>query len=148
MALLEKLKLVTAVERKTLPVIEQRRQKLLGKLAEQIEFAAAQQQGQSYQPLVSRSVKDPDTGEIRQINKPKRIRAWWFTLDTGKLYLSIKYGHRALELAKGKTGIELANKDELLPTLKLLEDAIRTGELDEQINQATSKLKSGFAKKS
>jgi hypothetical protein len=148
MALLDTLKLVTAVERKSLPVIEQRRQKLLNKLAEQIELATALQQGQSYAPLVSRSVKDPETGETRLVTQPKRVRTWWFTTDTGKVCLAIHYGHRALELAKGKTAIELASQTELLPTLKLVQDAIKKGELDEPINQATRQLKSGFSKKS
>jgi hypothetical protein len=147
MPLLEQLKLVATVERKSLPIIEQRRQKLLEKLAEQIEMAKAQQTGQIYSPLVTRNKVDPATGETKPVTQPKRVRSWWFTTDTGKVCLTIKYGHRSLELAKGKTAIELADQQEVLSTLHLIEEAVKAGELDQAITQATGQLKTGFTKK-
>ena len=147
MPLLEQLKLVATVERKSLPLIEQRRQKLLEKLAEQIEMAKAQQQGQIYSPFVTRNKVDPATGETKLVTQPKRVRSWWFRTDTGKVCLIIKYGHRSLELAKGKTAIELADQEEVLSTLQLIQEAVKAGELDQAITQATGQLKTGFAKK-
>ena len=147
MPVLENLKLVTAVERKSLPIIEQRRQKLLEKLAEQIEMAKALQQGLTYSPLVSRNKIDPATGETHLVTQTKRMRSWWFMTENGKVCLIIRYGHRPLELAKGKTAIELADQEEVLSTLQLIEEAVKAGELDQAITQATGQLKTGFAKK-
>jgi predicted negative regulator of RcsB-dependent stress response len=69
---------------------------------------------------------------------PKRIRAWWW--ETGsKLNLSIRYGARVIELAKGKNSVELENLAAVLPTLDLIKKAVEAGELDEAI-KAVSKI--------
>ncbi len=55
-------------------------------------------------------------------------------------------GSKVLELAKGKNAVELGNKDELIQTLAMLKEAVIAGELDEAINAASDKLRSGFVK--
>jgi hypothetical protein len=78
---------------------------------------------------------------------PKRVKPWWFTDDSGKLCLVIKYGTKPLELAKGKVAIELAARADLIPTLETLKAAVSAGELDAQIEVMSGSLRKGFAKK-
>jgi hypothetical protein len=60
--------------------------------------------------------------------------------------LSVRYGSKPLELAKGKNAIELNQSSELVPTLQLIKDAVVAGELDEAIAAASHKLREGFKK--
>jgi len=91
-----------------------------------------------------RSVKDPETGLRRQVEMPKRIRAWWFVTENGKVCVSIRYGSWTLELAKGKASVEVTSADELVVALETIKRAVEAGELDAQIETASAGLKSGF----
>jgi hypothetical protein len=93
-----------------------------------------------------RSVAQHDTGLRKQVEVRKRVKQWWFTTDSGKLALSVRYGARLLELAKGKYAFELASEKELVPTLELIKSAVLSGELDAAIDAASSKLRAGFGK--
>ncbi len=146
MATLATLKLSTAVKPTHMPVIQVRRNKLVKRLWEQIELAKAQQTGTQFAPIKFRSIADPDTGIRRQVEMPKRVKPWWFVAENGKLVLNIRYGARLLELAKGKSSIEMANAAELVPTLELVKRAVEAGELDAQIETAALKLRDGFGK--
>ena len=61
--------------------------------------------------------------------------------------MSVKYGAKILELAKGKSAIEVGTMSELIPTLDMLKTAVAAGELDTQIDSASGTLRAGFAKK-
>lgn len=64
--------------------------------------------------------------------------------ETGKVYISIRYGAKLIELAKGKSAIEVSSGEELIKTLELIKRAVEAGELDSQIEIASTKLKEGF----
>jgi hypothetical protein len=134
--LLSTLKLVTATrENKTSPVI-QRRQKLINKIDEQISLAIAQANGETYSPTKFKNIVNVETGETEYNAMPKRIRAWWW--ETGvKLNLTVRYGARIIELAKGKNSIELENFAAVLPTLDLIRKAVEAGELDEAVTKVS-----------
>lgn len=68
------------------------------------------------------------------------------TSDSGKLCLSLRYGAKVVEIAKGKTGVELPNDKELVATLEILKQAVESGELDTQIEAVAGAVKSGFRK--
>ena len=53
--------------------------------------------------------------------------------DNGKLCVSLKYGAKIIEIAKGRTAVELASEKELVATLEILKHAVESGELDAQI---------------
>ena len=72
-------------------------------------------------------------------------KPWWFTTDAGKLALSVRYGTKVLELAKGKVAVEVGSEKDLVPTLELIKTAVLNGELDTQIEAAANKLRDGFA---
>lgn len=122
-----------------------RRMKLARKLWEQIQLAKSQADGTQFTMTKFRTVTDPDGGR-RSVEIPRRVRAWWWTTDTNKLALNIRYGARKIEISKGKSAVEIASISELVPTLELIKQAVEAGELDVQIEAASIKLREGFVK--
>ena len=60
--------------------------------------------------------------------------------------LNIRYGAKLIELAKGKSAIEIANADDLIKTLELVKSAVDAGELDTQIESASGAVRAGFGR--
>ena len=146
MTVFAKLKLVASKKERNVSPVVVRRNKLAGKINEQLLFATAQRDGQIYAPKRLKNVIDKETGERKTVEATKRIKEWYWTNTTGKIHLSVRYGSKTLELAKGKNAIELNSGDELLATLVTLKEAVIAGELDDAIAQASDKLKAGFTK--
>ena len=144
MATLSTLKLSTAVKPTHMPAVQMRRNKLAKRLWEQSELAKAQQAGTQFTTTKFRSIDDPTTGLRKQVEVAKRVKQWWFTAENGKLALSVRYGARLLELAKGKYAVEVASEKELVPTLEIIKAAVLAGELDTAIDAASNKLRAGF----
>ena len=110
-----------------------RRHKLLAKLAEQIQLT----RNSDYQPTKTQYVSDAD-GNLTAVQRSKRIRRWWNMKADGTVQLTIRYGSKPLELAKGKNAVEIASEAELVSTLEQIRTAVEQGELDELIEaQAT-----------
>ena len=99
-----------------------------------------------YAPAKFKTVTDTETGAKRSIETVKKVKQWWWTDGDGKLNLSVRYGAKVLELAKGKNAIEIASAAELVPTLAVIKQAVEDGSLDAQIEAASNKLRSGFKK--
>jgi len=146
MSTLSSLKLVTAVKPQQMPDVVKRRNKLSNKLWEQIQLAKCEFNNEPFSITKMKTVKNPDTGTSETISVNKRIRPWWFNSEAGSLCVSIKYGTKVLELAKGKPSIEVTGKDQLISTLELVKKAVEAGELDQQIDQASGALRSNFKK--
>ena len=109
-----------------------RRRKLLDKLNEQMRLA----EDSSYQPTRMKWVTDTD-GERKRVEVPKRVKQWWGKDANGNTVLTIRYGSKPLELAKGKQAIKLASNDDVVKTLKVIAEAVEAGELDGIIEQQT-----------
>jgi hypothetical protein len=146
MSVFSKLKLVASKKDRSVSPVVARRNKLVSKIEEQLLFATAQRDGQVYAPKRFKSVLDKTSGVRNTVESAKRINEWHWTNSAGKINLSVRYGSKTLELAKGKNAIELSNFDELLTAFAALKEAVLAGELDEAISQASEKLKAGFAK--
>jgi hypothetical protein len=146
MTALAQLKLVSTRKPQHQPAALQRRNKLSARLWEQIQLAQAQQAGTQFHTQRLRAYKDADTGIRKHIEVPKRVRPWWFTADNGKTAVSVRYGARVLELAKGKWAVEVASAADLVPTLQAIKSAVDAGELDAQIEAAAGSLRAGFEK--
>ncbi len=144
MSALATLKLVSAKKPQQLPSIQLRRNKLSNKLWEQIQLAKSQISGQPFVVTRFRSVKDRESGLRKQVEMPKRVRPWWFVTENGKVCVSIRYGSWTLELAKGKSSVEVGSPDELVMALETIKQAVEAGELDTQIEVASAGLRSGF----
>ena len=145
MTTLASLKLVAAKKPNAQSPVLHRRHKLCGKLSEQIQLAKAQRDGESYVPTKTKIVTDSDGNRVA-VSAPKRLKPWWFVAENGKCCISIRYGSRALELAKGKSAIEVSSPDALIEALEAVHAAVLAGELDTQIEAASQQLRSGFQK--
>lgn len=146
MTTLTGLKLTAAHRPTQMPPVQQRRNKLAKRLWEQMELAKAQQAGTQFAPTKFRTIKDAETGLRKQVEMHKRVKAWWFTADNGKLSLSVRYGTRVLELAKGKFAVEVGAEKDLVSVLDVIKVAVLAGELDAAIENAANKLRDGFDK--
>ena len=142
MSTLNTLKLVAAKpQRENNPVI-QRRQKLLAKLDEQIALAAAKAAGTVYTAMRSKRVKDAN-GNVSVVQQPKRVKAWFWAVDGGKVCVAVKYGNKVVELARGRTAVE-TTAAELTATLAVLRKAVESGEIDAQIEAVSAGVRRGF----
>lgn len=139
MSALANLKLVAAKRAVQLSPVMQRRTKMSSRIAEQIEMAQAKLDGKSYSATQHRTVKDAETGTRKTVQVPKRVKEWWFTTDSGKLCVSLRYGAKVIEISKGKTAVELPSEKELVETLEILRSAVENGELDTQIAAASGR---------
>ena len=146
MSTLAALKLTATKKPNQIPQVLQRRNKLAKRIWEQIELAKAEQTGSQFAVSRFRSYTDKETGLRKQVETQKRIKAWWFVGDNGKLALAIRYGSKVLELAKGKFAVEVGATTELVSTLQVIKSAVEAGELDAAIDFAANKLRSGFIK--
>jgi hypothetical protein len=146
MSILNTLKIVAAKKPAKQPPVLHRRNKLSLKLWEQLQLAKAQSKGEAFSPTRMRSVRDPETGVRREIEVPKRVKPWWFVADSGRVCLSVRYGAKVLELSKGKGAVEIAGPAELIKTLETIKSAVDAGELDAQIEAASTALRDGFEK--
>jgi hypothetical protein len=146
MSTITALKLSNAKRPANLPPIVVRRNKLATKLWDQIQLAQSQAAGQHFQPTRLRTVKDNETGMNKTIQVPRRIKPWWWSSDTGQVCVSVRYGSKVLELARGKAAIEVSDAQDLIRTLEAVKAAVIAGELDAQIQAASGALRSGFKK--
>ena len=146
MSQLSNLKLVAVKKPRNMPAIVIRRNKLSSKLWEQIQLAKSQLEGTQFVVTKFRSVKDRETGLIKQVEVPKRIKPWWFQSDEGKVCFSVRYGSWTIDIAKGKPSVEVESGEALVKTLETIKIAVEAGELDTQIEIASAKLRSGFGK--
>ncbi len=145
-AILATLKLTAARKSRALPDVVRRRNKLLAKLTEQRELAAALEQGNQYAPKRLRTLRDVNTGARMVKEVAVRIKPWFWTGERGEILLSINYGSKQIEIAKGKTAIDVGDARNLVNVLDTVISAIKNGELDAQIESASVKLREGFKK--
>ncbi len=144
--ILNTLKLTAARKTRALPDVVKRRNKLLQKLTEQRDLAAALEKGQHYAPKRLRSLRDTDTGARVIKEVAVRIKPWFWTGEKGECLLAINYGSKQIELQKGKTAIDAGHAGNLVTVLEAVISAVKSGELDPQIEAASSKLREGFKK--
>ena len=140
---LNTLRFVDAARPRSMPAVQQRRNKLINKLWEQIQLAKSQLEHTHFVVKRRVTVKDLE-GNYKSIERPKRIRLWWFMAADGTLCLSVFYGSKRLELVPGKTFISVKNMNDLIKTLELLKSETEAGSLDTAIEAASGALKLNF----
>ena len=146
MNIIASLKVTNANRPRQQPAIVQRRNKLINALHDQMELARAEAEGREYLRTRRRHVKNPVTGEYAEAVVSRRPRAWFWTADDGKVYISLRYGTRVIEIAKGKSAIEVGEKRQLVPMIEALKQAVAAGEVDQQLTSACAEVSSRFAK--
>lgn len=142
---LSNLQFVDAVRPRSMPAVQQRRNKLSNKLWEQIQLARSQIEHTHFVVKRRVTVKDAE-GNYKSIERPKRIKPWWFMADDGTLCLSVFYGSKRIEIVPGKTSICVANMTDLIDALELLKSETEAGNLDVAIEVASGALKINFNK--
>jgi hypothetical protein len=140
------LKLVSSDKKQTLTPIAQKRAKLMKGLHEQLQAAKAKLDGQIYAPVRTKWIRNPATGEKRAVEAPKRVKEWFWIAEGGKVHMTVRYGARTLELAKGRNAVELETLDALPETIEAIKQAVQSGELDAQIEKAATSTRQGFKK--
>ena len=140
MAFLNKLNIVVAKRNIIKSPAEQRRAKLLDKLTEQLALAQALIAGTTHTAKRDVWITD-ETGQKVRVTREKRLRSWFWHDITGKWMLEVRYGARVLELSKGKRAVEVGARGELPAVIALVQEAVRAGELDAQIEAVAAILK-------
>ena len=143
MSFIAKLKLVASKRERNLSPVMLRRQKLASKIEEQLQLAQSLKNGTLFAPKRLQKITN-EAGERVVVETTKRVKEWFWTTPNNKINLSVRYGSKTLELAKGKNAIELGTQDELIETLALLQQVVIGGELDEQMAAASVSLRNGF----
>ena len=105
------------------------RSKIIEAIDLQIAMAEAQTAGTEIRPTRTRAFRN-NAGERERREVAIRLRPWWWTDEAGTTFLSIRHGGRVVEIAHGKTAIEVGAFSDLTATLAILRDAARAGELD------------------
>ena len=144
MTTMSTLKLTAAQKPTQMSPVQQRRNKLAKRLWEQMELAKAQQAGTQFVATKFRTITDNETGLRKQVETNKRVKAWWFVADNGKVCVSVRYGSYTIELSKGKPSVEVATASDLIKTLETIKSAVEAGELDAQIEAASGAVRAGF----
>ena len=146
MSTLSTLMLTKAKRPQAMPAVVVRRHKLMKKLHEQQMLAEAMAGGKTYTATRLKNVTDTETGLTKTVEVPRRVRAWWWTADDGKICLNVKYGSACLPIAKGKFAVEVGSIEGVIEALQTLKQATEAGELDSQIEAVAGEVKSGFGK--
>ena len=136
MELLKTLKLTRYQRSNTNNSVLQRRIKLAAGTSERIRLA----NNPNYKPISVRAVAG-DSGDVREVEVSKRVLRWWRVDVDGTVELTVRYGSRILELAKGMDAVELSSTDELVPVLEQFKAAAELGEMDEMIAAQLAKQK-------
>ena len=141
---LKSLKFVNVARPLAMPPVQQRRNKLSNQLWQQIQLAKSQLNHTQFVMKRRVTVKDLE-GNYKSIERPKRIKPWWFMDNNGNLCLSVFYGSKRIEFAPGKTSVEAKNLTELVKALEILKSATEAGNLDGAIEAASGALKMNFS---
>ena len=144
MSVLANLKLVSVTKPRAISSLVKRRNKLLMRLRQQREMAEASLNGQPYLATRLRSVKDPQSGLTSIKQMPVRVKSWWWTGDKGETLVAVRYGSKTLEIAKGKTAIQMSAETDRPGTLDAVIAAVENGELDTQLQAVGSALRANF----
>lgn len=139
MSALAKLTVKTVTRTNKQDPVQQRRQKLMAGIEEQLKVAAAAVKGESYEVQRKAWAKN-EHGEKVLAERMRKVRAWFFEQDGG-WYVQCKYGSKALELGKGGNAVFVKALDDVEGALQALYAAAAGGELDNAVDTATRKSK-------
>lgn len=147
MSTLSKLKLsATKREKAIVDPVELARAKLCERLEEQLEIAKADIAGEPYSKMRTVYLPDASTGERLPKQEAKRIRRWYWHDIKGVWYLELRYGNKTLAFAKGKTTIDVGERDKLPETIEIVIDAVKQGQLDAILMEARQERGRAFRK--
>jgi hypothetical protein len=129
-------KLVSAVRPAFQDPVALKRSKFISRVSEQLEIANLLMKGEQ---IPFTSFNDPVS-----LRRPRKVSPWWWTDKDGKYLMTIKYGSKVIELAKGKSAVQAETLDQIIEVLKSLKLATSNGELDLHLTQASDLIRKKF----
>src|SRR6476659_10006974 len=121
----------TALPKTANDPVQERRAKFVAKLEEQKLLL----KDPNHVRTVQRWTKV--NGERQATTKQQAVRPWWKADPSGQVVMSIKFGAKPIEFEKGKAGIAVPSKEKLPAVIDTLITAVRSGELDDALKNAT-----------
>lgn len=122
------------------------RKGLVTAIDEQIAGATAEISGQAFFKTVEKVVKNKETGVAERRTVQRSLRRWWWTGTEG-LMLELKCANRALKFGD-MSSIVVGAKENLVPVLEKVREAVVAGELDEALKAVSEgRKRSGNQKK-
>jgi hypothetical protein len=118
--------------------VERGREKLVENLALQKQLAEATIAGTVFDPPKHFVMRTNGEGARVRVEIPRRVRKGWFEDGSRTTHFVVHYGGRPLEIAKGKTAIEVGSLPKLPTLIDGLIDAVRAGELDGALSNAAA----------
>lgn len=93
-----------------------------------------------------RSWAKSEAGEKTLIETKQRVLPWWTAQPNGTYVFFIRSGWKPIEFEKGKAAIAVPSLEKLPSVIDTLIAAVRNGELDEQLAQASKEARPPKAK--
>jgi hypothetical protein len=88
-----------------------------------------------------RSWTKNEAGEKSLVETKQRVLPWWASQPNGSYALFIRSGWKPIEFEKGKAAIAVPSLEKLPSIIDTLITAVRNGELDEQLAQASAQAR-------
>jgi hypothetical protein len=112
------------------PVVD-RRNKIIERLEEQKRLLG--------DPNYMRTVRTSEMkdGKRVPVEKQQRVLPWWRSVPNGTYAFFIRAGYKPVEFDKGKAAIAVPSLDKLPGVIDTLITAVRNGELDQQLAEAS-----------
>ena len=129
-------KLVSAVRPTFQDPVALKRSKFISRVSEQLEIANLLMKGEQ---IPFTSFHDPVS-----LKRPRKVSPWLWTDKDGKYLMTIKYGSKVIELAKGKSAVQAETLEQIIEVLKSLKQAASNGELDVLLTQAGELIRKRF----
>ena len=148
MSIIEKLKLSQQQPPRDMSPEQRLRIKLSEALDRQITAAVYDASSDTpYERFETQEVQNSETGEFETRKVKKRFSRWWWSDESGKMFLSLRYANKSLEIKPKKTAVEINDGKHLIEVLKALQSAVLVGELDTQLKQAADARRAQFKKR-
>jgi len=91
------------------------------------------------QKLLLANPKYTRTVKTEGVEKQQKVRAWWQPQEDGSYLFFVRVGFKPVEFSHGKNAIVVPSLDKISETIDVLIDAVRQGELDNQLVPTTKK---------
>jgi hypothetical protein len=85
-------------------------------------------------------------GERVMVEKQQRVPLWWRQHPNGSYVLFVRSGLKQIEFEKGKPAIAVSSLDKLPSVIDTVITAVRNGELDHQLAEASVQGKTSKSK--
>lgn len=136
MSVMKQLKLSTESRLASIETDQERlRRRLIEQLDEQLELVQADLAGETI--VKTRTVYATNENGERVAQKlPRRMRRWYWHNSVGTWFVELCYGNRPLNIDPDKSAIEAGKREDIVPVLNKLKEAVKAGELDKCLEQA------------